>query len=148
MKRILMIAVVAAMATAAPTTLSAKSKFFNAIDSKVDVRWVAIGCGGIETTCDGVPYVFICKRKTLKPGESGSYSYKGGTSKREVAAINCNTDDDDASNTGNKGNKKRCAAIFNDYGVFVTKCGYSEEEYKALKASFGIEHRKSDRGPR
>ena len=141
MKRILMIAALAA-ACAAPTALSAKSKFYNAIDSKVDVRWVAIGCGGIETTCDGVPYVFICKRKTLAPGESGSYSYKGGTSKREVAAIDCKTNDDDASNTGNKGSKKRCAAIFNDYGVFVTKCGYSEEEYKALKASFG---RESDR---
>jgi len=133
MKRILLAAVLTAMACAAPTALSAKSKVYNSVEGRVEVYWAAWGCTGSKYTCSGYFESLVCKSKTLKTGESGSYNYKSSTSGRQVTVVHCASQADDFANTGNKGSKKRCATVTSTTGKFGVKCGYSEEEYKELK---------------
>ena len=133
MKRMLMAVALVATACGSPSTVSAKSKFYNSVEGRIEVYWTAAGCAGTYITCGAYWQDFACKKKTLRTGESGSYNFKAGTSFRQVAVVHCSSARDDFTNTGNKGNKKRCAAITNTNGKFGIKCGYSEEEYKALK---------------
>lgn len=133
MKRILIAAVLAATVGAAPTALSAKSKAYNSVQGKVEVYWTALGCAGAKITCTGRIEGFICKNKTLKTGESGSYSFNDGSSARSLVVYHCANQTGSSDNTGNKGSKKRCAAITDVNNMFDAKCGYSEEEYKELK---------------
>jgi hypothetical protein len=133
MKRILAAAILVAMAFGMPATASAKSKAYNATDDKVEFYWIAAGCAGYKETC-GKGYVsLVCKKKKLNPGESSKYGFKTGTSDRQLLAVNCETYAFDWRDTGNKGSKKRCAAIYNDDDRFDLKCGYSSEEYQDLK---------------
>lgn len=76
---------------------SKKWRANNHTDKNVKVYWTAAGCAGTEPQCgsgaeNNLPYV--CKVVKLKPGESASYKFKGGTSKRQkkVCVMNKNSE--------------------------------------------------------
>ena len=132
MKWVLTVTILAAMTCGLPPTVSAKSKFYNAVGGNIDVFWTAAGCAGIKSSCSEAVIYTVCKYKGLYSGEKSSYSFKDGTSNREVLAIKCSNWNSDISSTKNGGKKGRCAAIKRSNNTFATKCGYTEEEYEQL----------------
>lgn len=61
---------------------SKKWRANNNTDVKVKVFWAAAGCAGVKSACDGSNVTFVCKSKTLNPGDSSSYKFPDGTSAR------------------------------------------------------------------
>ena len=128
----------AVLMSVVPLNIWAKSHVYNETNQDVTVYWQAAGCAGVKPTpsCDKVTnnVMTVCKKKVLASGESSEYHFKDGTSGRKVLAIQCyrggEASDWNYANTGNKGDKKRCAVISEK-----VKCKYSQAEYDALKAN-------------
>ncbi|MCB1804243.1 MAG: hypothetical protein KDJ99_03550 [Candidatus Competibacteraceae bacterium] len=126
-----------------PMTLWANSYVFNPTKYPVWVYWTAAGCGGVQIIaepCVGDKNVFVstvCEYKRLQTGEGAGYAFKDGTSNRQIRAATCNLNgdlarQDDKADTGNKGDKSRCAAR-RPNGRFKIKCNYSQPEFDALR---------------
>jgi len=129
---------VAVAACAVPEAASAQSEVYSAVDGRLEVLWQAWGCAGIEGLCTGGHTDLICHKTNLRKGESASYHFKDGTSDRKVIIEHCSSNHESWDWTGNKGNKKRCAATKN--GDTVTfKCGYTVEEYVKIKAGGALD---------
>ena len=78
----------------------------------------------------------VCKQTTIQAGESDDYYFKGGTSSRKVHAATCIGAKlkSDESQTGNKGEKKRCVASIKSDGSFGVRCGYSSSDYQDIRS--------------
>lgn len=137
MRSTLMAAALAAVACSAPAVASADSHAYNAYGNSVDVFWIAAGCAGVESSCsNSIAIGFVCKKKRLEPEQSGSYHFKDGTSARKLVVDDCSSGWSTSHGTGNKGSKKRCAAISavtNGETHASASCGYTDSEYEALK---------------
>ncbi len=84
-KSILALAGVLALSFGFSDAAFAKSKKWRAnnnTDQSVKVFWSAAGCAGVKTACDGSTVAFVCKSKSLSPGQSSSYKFPDGTSNR------------------------------------------------------------------
>ncbi len=132
-----------ALASLFPLTLLANSYVYNSTDQNVDVIWKAAGCAGIKKTVElgcqnsaRAAIETVCQKKTLAPGEGEGYTFKWGTTNRDVQAFTCinNSNERANANTDNGGNKSRCAARIKSDGSFGVTCGYSKQEYTELKA--------------
>lgn len=132
----------AALVSVTPLTTWAKSHVYNSTNQEVTVYWQAAGCAGIKPTpsCERADknVATVCKKKALAPGESSEYHFKDGTSNRQVKVFQCYNNGQnsewDVTNTGNKGDKKRCAATYKN-NFRKVQCGYSQADYDALKGN-------------
>ncbi len=129
------------LASLLPLTLWANSYVYNASRTEVVVYWTAAGCAGYkigERVCkhgsdDRHPDVStVCKKVNLARGEGSGYAFKDGTSNRQVYVTDCGNSSDTA-NTGNKGEKSRCAVKNKNDWRIVVKCNYSQSEFDTLR---------------
>lgn len=141
-KKSLMALVVAAMM---PMHLPAASHLDNNTDGDIIVFWRAAGCGKIKTDrldgCESgsISETFVCKKKKVGAGQSESYSFNKGASRKRLKAYYCDSGKlvDSSDRTGNKGGKKRCQAFMGtdaeDQDKFKVRCG--EEDAAASEAA-------------
>jgi hypothetical protein len=122
----------------APLHAEAKSRAYNASDVRVVLIYRAGGCAGVEYPLIGScgkrsDYdTYVCAKKVLRPGKNASYNFNWGTTSTEVVAFWCdatNTRRSVVRNTGNSGDKSRCAATGALGNGFVFKCGYTKANY-------------------
>jgi hypothetical protein len=128
-------------ASLTPVGVRANSHVLNTTKSEVWVYWQAAGCAGVKSlpSCATEKNAFtVCKKTVLQPGEIDDYNYPDGTSGRRVLASMCYSngkiEDFNDAQTGNKGEKKRCALLREGAEALKVKCGYTQSEYDALKS--------------
>ena len=126
-----------------PFSVEAGSKVYNGSDREIEVFFIAAGCAGIKplklSCSSGGLLDVVCKKARVGPGEETKYFFKALTSNRQVAVYWCegNSEAYETRTTKNKGSKKRCSVLNNGSQRLQLdlKCGYSESEFKAVKAA-------------
>ncbi len=126
----------------APVIALADSHVLNTSKKDAWVYWQAAGCAGVKSlpSCAvGNNALTVCKKSKLASGESDQYHYKDGTSNRTVLVYTCynngKNEEFNYAQTGNKGDKKRCAVLNEGATPMKVKCGYSQTDYDALKTN-------------
>ncbi len=124
-----------------PLSVEAGSKVYNGSDRKIEVIFTAVGCAGVKQgslSCSKSLSPTVCKKARLGPGEDTKYFFKAGTSDRRVYVAWCEGTGEEFTSkiTKNKGPKKRCSVLNSgkQSPALTLKCGYSESDFKTLKA--------------
>lgn len=118
----------------------AESHMFNNTDHKLDVYFTAVGCAAIKHPCGNTnkSVTYVCKHGSPDPGSQTTYSFKSGTSSRQINVYECRDsggvkDEVRELKTDNGGHKKHCVTSPNaDASGITAKCGYSDSEWQAI----------------